>query len=396
MKLSPLPWLDASEAQKLLAALDVAKGATRMVGGSVRDGLLGLPVSDIDLATIFAPEEVMARLTACDIHVIPTGIAHGTVTAVLPGHHVEITTLRHDVSTDGRRATVAFTQDWQADAARRDFTINALYADPLTGEIFDYHHGLEDLKAHHVRFIGDAYARIAEDHLRILRFFRFHARFGGETADAQALAACTARANDLKALSRERIRDEVLKLLAVANPVPTVRLMVAAGIFTPVLPEVLPDAAERLETLVGREKAAAVAGDGLRRLSVVLPCDAALYTSLGARLRLSNAERKRIVAMASPPLADVRAAAFTQGLEATIDQIILHGRLEDLDKLHHWDIPRLPIAGRDFLALGLSAGPDVGRAVQQFEAYWVAAGFPEDAATVERLKLEAVAAIRKG
>ena len=168
---------------RLLKALGAAEGETRYVGGCVRDTLLGLEVSDVDLATTIAPEEVIARLEAARIKAVPTGLAHGTITAVSGGAPVEVTTLRRDVSTDGRRATVAFTEDWREDAARRDFTINALSADPLSGEVFDYFGGLADLEARKVRFIGEPLQRIAEDHLRILRFFRFHARFGEGAPD---------------------------------------------------------------------------------------------------------------------------------------------------------------------------------------------------------------------
>ena len=193
LKLDVQKWRKRRGTKRLLAALGADQGLTRYVGGAVRDDLLGLPVSDIDLATRLRPDEVVARLEAAKIKAVPTGIDHGTVTAVSDGHPFEITTLRRDVSTDGRRAVVDFTDDWEQDAARRDFTINALSADPLTGELFDYFGGLEDLKTRHVRFIGDPLQRIAEDHLRILRFFRFHARFGSGTLDDAALEACTAR-----------------------------------------------------------------------------------------------------------------------------------------------------------------------------------------------------------
>ncbi len=194
---------------RLMRALGAAKGETRFVGGCVRDTLLGLEVSDVDLATRLQPQEVMQRLEAAGIKAVPTGLAHGTVTAVINGAPVEVTTLRRDVATDGRRATITYTEDWREDAARRDFTINALMADPESGEIHDYFGGIDDLGARHVRFIGDPLVRIAEDHLRILRFFRFHARFGIGAPDKAGLAACAARANDLMALSRERIADEL-------------------------------------------------------------------------------------------------------------------------------------------------------------------------------------------
>ncbi len=238
LKLDPEKWRKQRGMRRLLAALGANKGLTRYVGGAVRDDLLRLPVSDVDLATRLQPQEVVERLEAAKIKAVPTGIDHGTVTAVSDGHPYEVTTLRRDVSTDGRWATVAFTDDWKADAARRDFTLNALSADPRTGEIFDYFDGLGDLKRRHIRFIGDPLQRIAEDHLRILRFFRFHARFGSGEPDAAALEACTRRANDLMALSRERIADELLKLLAVSDPTPTIAIMLQRGILRPVLPEI--------------------------------------------------------------------------------------------------------------------------------------------------------------
>ena len=238
LRLDAEKWRKRRGMRRLLKTLGASEGLTRYVGGAVRDDLLGLPVSDVDLATKLQPSEVIARLEATNIKSIPTGIDHGTVTAVSDGQTVEITSLRRDVSTDGRRATVAFTDDWEEDAARRDFTINALLADPETGEIFDFFGGLDDLQTGHIHFIGEPLQRIAEDHLRILRFFRFHARFGSGEPDPAALAACTARANDLMALSRERIADELLKLLGLADPATTLGIMLRQEILKPVLPEI--------------------------------------------------------------------------------------------------------------------------------------------------------------
>ena len=241
---------------RLLEALGADEGLTRYVGGAVRDDLLHLPVSDLDLATRLRPEEVVERLEAAKIRPVPTGIEHGTVTAVSSGSPYEVTTLRRDLSTDGRRATVAFTDDWEEDAARRDFTSNALSADPQTGNFFDYFGGKDDLVARRVRFIGEPLERIAEDHLRILRFFRFHARFGLGEPDAEGLIACATRANDLMALSRERIADELLKLLAVEDPTATVAIMLDQGIMRPVLPEISATAVSRLAELVQAERTA--------------------------------------------------------------------------------------------------------------------------------------------
>jgi len=236
LRLDAAKWRKKRGMKRLLDALGADQGLTRYVGGAVRDDLLDLPVSDIDLATKIQPGEVVERLEKAKIKAVPTGIDHGTVTAVSAGQPFEITTLRRDVSTDGRRATVAFTDDWREDAARRDFTINALSADPNTGELFDYFGGLADLEHRHIRFIGDPLQRIAEDHLRILRFFRFHARFDAGKPDAAALDACTARARDLMALSRERIADELLKLLEMPDPSRTVAIMLEREILKPSCP----------------------------------------------------------------------------------------------------------------------------------------------------------------
>ncbi len=274
-------WRHWAGLDALTGALGAAEGDARFVGGAVRDTLLDIPVADVDIATRHTPEAVVARLKAAGIRTVPTGIAHGTVTAILDGRPIEVTTLRRDVSTDGRHAVVAFTDDWKQDAARRDFTMNALYADPATGTVHDWFDGLADLAAGRVRFIGDPLQRIAEDHLRILRFFRFHARFGA-VPDAAGLAACTARANDLMALSRERIAAELLKLLVARDAVTVVRLMVDHGILRAVLPEIDAAGADRLALLASREGAAAIAPDPVRRLAALLP-PCLLYTSPSPR-----------------------------------------------------------------------------------------------------------------
>ncbi|RYD82996.1 MAG: CCA tRNA nucleotidyltransferase, partial [Sphingomonadales bacterium] len=257
-------WRHGAGLEKLMAALGEKDAMVRFVGGAVRDTLLGLPVKDIDCATRHLPEDSSRLIKQAGFKAIPTGIAHGTVTALLPSGHVEVTTLRRDVATDGRHAVVAFTDEWREDAARRDFTINALSADPLTGEVHDYFGGLADLDQGLVRFIGDPLQRIAEDHLRILRLFRFHERFGRGAPDQAGLAACIARANDLMALSRERIADELLKLLGGKNPAATVRLMFDSGIFRPIIPEIDESGVERLERLIARESFTNLARDPLR------------------------------------------------------------------------------------------------------------------------------------
>ena len=354
-----------------LAELVAALGDARWVGGAVRDTLLGLDIADLDLATPLPPAEVVRRLDAAGIKAVPTGIAHGTVTAVARGTVVEVTTLRRDVETDGRHAIVAFTDDWHEDAARRDFTINALYADPASGAVTDFFGGLDDLAAHRVRFIGDPYRRIAEDHLRILRFFRFHARFGAEV-DAAGLAACAARANDLMALSRERIAAELLKLLVAPGAVATVQLMLAHGIVAPVLPEIVD--AVPLTLLAARETAAGIPPDPVRRLAALLPRDSALGEAVANRLKLSKAQRRRLVLALGDRATGAEEDAYIHGRDAAIDRQLLAGG--DPRPLIDWPIPRLPLSGGALVARGLDKGPLVATALRQVETRWIAEGFP--------------------
>jgi poly(A) polymerase len=377
LKLDAEKWRKQRGMRRLLKALDADRGTTRYVGGAVRDELLALPVSDIDLATRLLPDDVIRRLEAAKIKAVPTGIEHGTVTAVSDGHVFEVTTLRRDVSTDGRRATVAFTHDWQEDAARRDFTINALSADPMTGELFDYFGGLADLEQRHIRFIGDPLQRIAEDHLRILRFFRFHARFGAGEPDRVALDACTARANDLMALSRERIADELLKLLAVGDPSPTVAIMLQRGILAPVLPEIQPEALRALEALVAAEQAANIEPDPMRRLAALLPGDAATAEQIAGRLRLSNKARKRLgCAVERDCGSSAQALAYRLGTDCATDRLLLCGMSDAASLIATWKAPRLPIGGGALIKRGLTQGPVVARTLRRIEDRWVAAGFP--------------------
>jgi poly(A) polymerase len=384
MKLPDAPWQRREGMKALLATLGAKDGDTRYVGGCVRDTLLGLPVSDVDLATRLPPQEVMERLAKGRIKAVPTGLAHGTVTAVVAGKPVEVTTLRRDVATDGRRATIAYTDDWREDAARRDFTINALLADPATREIHDYFEGEADLAERRVRFIGDPLVRIAEDHLRILRFFRFFARFGAGEPDAAGLEACAARANDLMALSRERIADELTKLLALPEPLAAVRLMIERAILRPVLPEIGTDGLERLAALVRREAEGAVAPHPLRRLAALLPAEPETAASVAARLRLSNRSAKRLTAAAArgpndPD--DPDKLAYGLGAEEAVDRILLgDGDPALAASLAGWQRPRLRVGGGELIAMGLAPGPVVARTLQAVEREWAEAGFPADAA----------------
>ena len=409
-------WTKRADLAALLAAL--GPGNARYVGGAVRDTLLGLAVKDIDLATPLEPREVMRRLKAQRIQVVPTGIDHGTVTAVLAGSPVEITTLRHDLTTDGRRATVAFASDWREDAARRDFTINALYADPVSGEIWDYFGGLEDLAARRVRFIGDARERIREDHLRILRYFRFQARFGSLPADSEAEQACADLSATLKGLSRERVGMELLNLLALSNPAPTVARMHALGVLQVVLPEA---EVAGLAALVTEEIKQAVVPDPIRRLAALLPADVALAEHVVARFRLSGAQKKRLAVAAGrlqsplpfrgegwergpskpskapndktppPPTPSpegegalaARTLAYRLGRTQAIDRLLLTGH--SIAPLTGWTIPTFPLKGGQIVARGVKAGPDVARILHAVEDRWVAEDFPDEARVWEIL-----------
>jgi poly(A) polymerase len=375
-RLPAADWTRREDLAALVAAL--GPGTARYVGGAVRDTLLDLTVKDVDIATTLVPQEVMNRLQPAGIKCIPTGIEHGTITAVIPFGPIEITTLRHDVSTDGRRATVAFAGDWREDAARRDFTMNALYADPETLEISDYFGGLSDLDARRVRFIGDARQRIREDHLRILRYFRFQARFGSQPADAEAETACAELAATLKGLSRERIAMELLNLLSLPDPAAAVARMAELG----VLPVILPEAdAAALPPLIAAERSDQVPPDPLRRLAALLPADPPAVDQAGARLRLSTAQRKRLAAAAARTAepGEPRALAYRLGRAEAIDRLLIAGH--STIPLAGWDIPRLPLKGGDVVARGVGAGPEVARTLRLLEDRWIAAGFPDEGTT---------------
>lgn len=378
-------WRNRAGLARLVEALCADGGAARFVGGAVRDTLLELPVADVDLATPLLPEAVMARLTEAGIKAVPTGIAHGTVTAVSDGHPYEVTTLRRDVATDGRRATVAFSNDWHEDAARRDFTINALYADPASGEISDWFGGVDDLRAGRVRFIGDPAQRIAEDHLRILRFYRFAARFSRGALDADSHGAVIIARRSLRTLSRERVADELLKLLGLPAPLTVVSQMTDDGVLGEVLPEADAGATERLALLLANEAAAHVAPAALRRLAALMP-GAAAAASVGARLRLSNRQRSQLTALtearAQIAAVPVLAIAYRRGIDAARDAWLLGGGPAEQQAvaalLDGWQRPEFKLKGGALVALGVPRGPEVARLHQLAEADWIAAGFPPD------------------
>ncbi len=377
-------WLTSPATAAVFDALEAAggPGCARFVGGSVRNALVGRPVDDFDIATRLLPEQSMAALKAAGIKVVPTGLAHGTVTAVSGKKPYEITTLRRDVETDGRRAVVAFTDDWAEDAARRDFRLNALYAD-RTGAIFDpTGAGVEDALAGRVVFVGDAKTRIEEDYLRILRFFRFFAWYGRAEPDAEGLAACAAHAEGLTRLSAERVSKELLKLLAAPDPRAAVRAMVEAGVLERLFPAVA--------DLGPFEAIVEGSDDPVLRLSALLPDDPAAVATIAQGLRLPRAMEFRLAAAAEGPLdpatdaRTLRALIYGHGAHAVRDRILRGGAAgggdtsEALALVDGWTAPRMPVGGRDLTRMGVEPGPEHGRILKAFEAEWIAEDFPTE------------------
>ena len=387
------PWLTSPATRAVIAALEAAGGpdCVRFVGGCVRNALMGQPVDDIDLASRLLPEDAMRALKAAGLKVVPTGLAHGTVTAVSERQPYEITTLRRDVSTDGRNATVAFTDDWAEDAARRDFRLNALYAD-AAGDIHDpTGHGVDDARDGRIVFVGDPETRIREDYLRILRFFRFFAWYGRGDPDAAGLKACADLAEGVNRLSAERVSKELLKLLAAPDPRPSLRAMAKAG----VLERVLPGAAD----LTAFERMVGISDDPVLRLSMLSPASPGAMDETARRLRLSNTVRDRLRRLvegsADLDMSDrqVRASLYRIGREAFRDRVLSAEATADrpgdgarlLDLAEDWIIPRLPVGGRQVAAAGLAASPETGRILAAFEAGWIADDFP-DHGHAERLR----------
>ncbi len=388
------PWLTEPAVRRLLAALSAAGIEARFVGGCVRDTLLRQEIGDIDLATPARPDAVMAALKKAKIKAIPTGVAHGTVTAVIPPRHFEITTLRRDVETYGRHAKVAFDADWEEDAARRDFTINAIYLAP-DGTIFDPVGGEADLAARRVRFVGDAATRIAEDVLRILRYYRFEARFGSGDGDAGARAACRAAVARLPTLSAERVWRELSRLLAGPDPVRVLTMMRDDGVLAVILPEATQ--LVRLENLIP------LSGDSLLRLAALIDVDADGAWAMAERLRLSKVERDRLAGLAKPwpldPDGDPKAqrlALYRLGPErysdlarlAAAEGRIARPRLEELlEFAAAWPIPRFPLRGADVAALAIPPGPQTGRLLAEVRRWWEDGDFAADrAACLARLR----------
>jgi poly(A) polymerase len=402
-KLGPEPWLTAPETVRVVTALQRDGADVRFVGGCVRDALAHKHVSDIDIGTPDLPDRVTALLAADGIKTVPTGIDHGTVTAVIDKRTFEITTLRRDVETDGRRAVVAYTDDWIVDSSRRDFTINALSATP-NGDVYDYHNGIPDLAHGKVQFIGRADARIEEDHLRILRYFRFYGHYGRPPADVAAFNACRKHADKLHEISAERIRHEMLRILMSPDPADVFLLMKNAHVLDVVLPEA---------GNIGRLRATAwlstralvldgLHADPIRRLGASLRADTDA-SAIGSRLRLSNRESDRLVKMTEivhalrEPLSEnaTQRLVHVHGGEAVADATILAWaeRLAEVAKLPSdetaarrtmleialaWKSPTFPIDGKDAQALGLERGPQIGKVLRQVENWWAAGDFNAD------------------
>ena len=405
-ELGPEPWLKAAATRAVMEALGADGTEVRFIGGCVRDGLAKRPVKDIDIATPDRPEKVIELLERAGLKAVPTGIEHGTVTAVSDGKNFEITTLRRDEETDGRHAKVAFTDDWVVDAERRDFTINAMSAN-MDGEVFDYNEGISDLAHGRVRFIGRAETRIDEDYLRMLRFFRFYGAYGQPPLNRDALAACRARIGKLAELSGERIRDELLKILIVADPADVLVRMQGVGALGVILPEA--GDVTRLRMLNWLETRAVnidgVATDRLRHLAAILDTNEPESAALGVaeRLKLSNAERARLIDMMAPTLeinADMGVGAEMRairrlGSDQVRDLALLSWAAELvqtprlprartdayialLERCAQWIAPSFPLTGADVLALGIDEGPGVGQVLERVEDWWENGGYKAD------------------
>ena len=394
------PWLKEASLQKLLAVLSEGGEEARVAGGAVRNALLGQPVSDVDVATTTVPDETIRRAKGAGFKVVMTGYEHGTVTVMASGHAFEVTTLRADVETDGRHAKVVFGRDWEADAARRDFTINAIYA-KADGEVIDLVGGIKDIESGTLRFIGEAEERIEEDYLRILRFFRFFAWYGRGRPDAQGLKACVRLRDGMRTLSAERVWTELKKLLMASDPSRALLWMRQTGVLTIVLPESEKWGIDSIHGLIEAEKGLGWQPEALLRLAAMVPPDAARMAVLSKRLRLSNNEAAQLDgwAQAPTPQPDMAEDAFrrllyreaVKGLEWRLKLALVSARtraVEDTSALIQaagfqrllkiagsWEKPKFPVSGKDLLALGYEPGEAVGKTLNRLEEMWVEANF---------------------
>lgn len=396
MKLDPSKheWLTSERARAIINALP--DGTTRFVGGCVRNAIMGEPVGDIDLATQLEPKEVQTLLADADIKTVPTGIEHGTITAVFAGEPFEITSLRKDVQTDGRRAVIAFTKDWNEDAFRRDFTINALYAD-TDGNIFDpTGKGLADIESRSFNFVGDGDARVREDYLRILRYFRFLAWYAGNSKiDAAALKACRENRAGLKSLSAERVWTEIKKMLAAPKPARAFQIMLTNDILPMVLPE--SSNAEGLALMQALEANHDIKPDPLLRLMAMSGRDEFAMAGLAKRLKVSNTERARLLSWAGNQVAfspDLAERTFKQGIYASTpqtaydrmivraagetDPILVSEWVKKAKFALDWPIPEFPLKGRDLKSAGVKDGPEMGKILRALKELWIRSGFEAD------------------
>ncbi len=400
-------WLGAAPVQRALSLLNGDGEEARVVGGAARNALMGLPLSDIDIATTAVPEEVMRRAAAAGLKAVPTGIDHGTITLVIDGMPFEVTTLRKDVETFGRKANVAFGRDWKVDAERRDFTMNALSISP-DGTVHDYVGGLADLRGRRVRFIGEPARRIAEDYLRILRFFRFQASYAHGAPDRAGLHACIVARDGLRMLSRERVHGELMKLLVAPYAVPTLVVMAETG-FIELLLGGVPQLAS-FANMIKVEAAAALAPDAVRRLGALGLFIVEDADRLRDRLRLSNAEHERLLAMAdrwwqispahevSPARGEAAARALLYRLGPThfCDRVLLAWSRSPAGAADHswhalatlparWSAPRFPLRSADLMSRGVVKGPALGAALRAAEEAWIVADFPSDPETLAKI-----------
>lgn len=405
-------WFSNPNLRRVLDMLNADGGEGRVVGGAVRNALMDMEIGDVDIATTLVPEEVIRRSKAAGLKPIPTGIAHGTITVICNSEAFEITTLRTDEETDGRHAEVTFGTDWQVDAERRDLTINALYADK-DGNIIDLIGGLADIGPRNVRFIGDAAKRIEEDHLRILRFFRFFAFYGSGRPDADGLRASARAKDSINKLSAERVWSEMKKLLGAPDPSRALLWMRQMGVLSVVFPESEKWGIDGIHGLIESEKAFGWQADALLRLAAIVPPDEPRLRDLGNRLRLSNAEKDRLITWAKSPvlepsmagtaldrmlyrsgtegvimrlkLALANARAFHDGSQASIEKVVGFSNL--LARAEKFKRPTLPIGGADLIAAGVKPGPDLGRILSELEDKWLSSNF-----TISREKLMAMVA----
>jgi len=396
-------WLADGDLQRLLAALSKGGEQARIAGGAVRDAVLGRPGADIDIATTTLPDQTIHRAEASGFRTVPTGIDHGTVTVIVGAAPIEVTTLRADIETDGRHARVVFGRDWKADAERRDFTVNALYAE-ADGTVIDLVGGLADLESRTLRFIGDPEKRIREDYLRILRFFRFFAWYGAGRPDAEGLKACARLKDGLDRLSAERVWAELKKLLAAPDPSRALLWMRQSGVLTKVLPESEKWGIDAIHALVKAETDLQWPPDPLLRIAAIVPPDAERMAVLSTRLKLSNAEAERLHLWANaggvqPGTSELALAKllYRVGIPGVIDRLRLAiaaarvkaveqdealveagGYARQLRFAESWKKPEFPLRGADLAGLGIHPGPDMGKLLKLLEEEWLGSGFTLD------------------